>query len=278
MINLLKNNFIHFGCWNNGLCSKNNLINGLSKVTKKLNDYKDIDFISIAGDNYYPEKVNKEKTFNETNFISGFECLPTEINKYVTYGNHDIEDVFNNEKCKTLTEQLNKYKKNNKFIFFNDILTYNEYEKFIIIFIDTTLYTFNKDDFIYNTCYKYLFDNISNDLKMILKIDDLINYQNNKVLDIIKINNKKNIIIIGHHPIYSIKEKDNIKKYDSNEGLINFFSNNIFKDKKTYYLCADTHYYQESDIKINDNNIKQYIVGTGGADQDFPSKENNNHN
>ena len=110
---------------------------------------------------------------------------------------------------------------------------------------------------------------------MIFKLSDLINYQNNKVFDIIKINNKKNIIIIGHHPIYSIKEKDNKKKYDSNKGLINLFSNNIFKDKKTYYLCADTHYYQESDIKINDNNIKQYIVGTGGADQDTPTKENN---
>ena len=275
MINSVKNKFIHFGCWNNGECNKDNGINGLSKVTKKLNDYKDIDFISIAGDNYYPEKVNKEKNFNEDNFTNGFECLPKEILKYVIYGNHDIEDVFNNEKCKTLTEQLNKYSKDNKFIFFNDLLTYNEYNNFSIIFIDTTLYTFEKNEYIYNTCYKHLFNNISNDLKMILKLSDLINYQNNKVFDIIKNYNKKNIIIIGHHPIYSVKEKDNKNKFDTNKGLINLFSNNIFKDKKIYYLCADTHYYQESDIKINDNNIKQYIVGTGGAEQDTPTKENN---
>ena len=275
MINSIKNKFIHFGCWNNGRCNKDNGINGLSKVTKKLNYYKDIDFISIAGDNYYPEKVNKEKTFNKDNFISGFECLPKDILKYVIYGNHDVEDIFGNEKCKTLTEQLNKYSKDNDFVFFDDILTYN-YNNFIILFIDTTLYTFEKDEYISNTCYKNLFNNISNDLKIIFKIKDLINYQNNKVFDIIKINDKKNIIIIGHHPIYSVKEKDNKNKYDSNNGLINLFSNNIFKNLKTYYLCADTHYYQESDIIINNNKIKQYIVGTGGAELDTPTKENNN--
>jgi hypothetical protein len=272
------NKFIHFGCWNNGECNKDNGNNGLSKVAKKLNDNKLIDFISVAGDNYYPEKVNKIKSFNENNFTSGFNCLPNDILKYVIYGNHDIEDVFNNETCKTLNEQLNKYSKDNKFIFFNDVLTYNNYENFVIIFIDTTLYTFEKDDFISNTCYKHLFTNISDDLKMIFKIRDLINYQNNKVFNIINENNKKNIIIIGHHPIYSVKEKDNKKKYDSNNGLINLFSNDIFKNKKTYYLCADTHYYQKADIKINNNNIKQYIVGTGGAELDNPTKENNDSN
>ena len=269
-----KNKFIHFGCWNNGECNKDNGTNGLSKVVKKLNDYNDIDFISIAGDNYYPGKdLNKNKTFDEKNFISGFECLPKDILKYVIYGNHDIEDVFNNEKCKTLNEQLIKYNKNNNFIFFDDIITYN-YNKFIIIFIDTTLYTIKEDEYIFNTCYNYLFNNISNDFKKIFKIKDLINYQNNKILDLI-INNI-NIIIIGHHPIYSVKEKDKKFKYDNNSGLINLFSNYIFKSKNIYYLCADTHYYQESNIKINDNNIKQYIVGTGGAEQDNPTENNYN--
>ena len=50
--------FLHFGCWNN-LNKKNNL-NG---VMQKLKDYIEetksdpIKFISISGDNYYPEKV-----------------------------------------------------------------------------------------------------------------------------------------------------------------------------------------------------------------------------
>ena len=38
---------------------------------------------------------------------------------------------------------------------------------------------------------------------------------------------------------------------------------------KIYYLCADTHFYQKSEVTINNKlKIHQYIVGTGGADQD----------
>ena len=47
----------------------------------------------------------------------------------------------------------------------------------------------------------------------------------------------------------------------------------ILKSKKIYYLCADIHLYQQSTFTINPSAsneiiIYQYIVGTGGADQD----------
>lgn len=73
--------FIHFGCWNNGNCSSDGA-NGLSLTMKKLNSYieektetlDEIEFIVIAGDNYYPPK-GETKKFIEDDFISGFTPL-----------------------------------------------------------------------------------------------------------------------------------------------------------------------------------------------------------
>ena len=45
--------------------------------------------------------------------------------------------------------------------------------------------------------------------------------------------------------------------------------------KKIYYLCADTHYYQYSTICIDNLQIEQYIVGTGGANTDELPVDNN---
>ena len=50
-----KKSFIHFGCWNN-LCNENNT--GLRDVIAKLKTHiqnltTDVQFISVAGDNYY---------------------------------------------------------------------------------------------------------------------------------------------------------------------------------------------------------------------------------
>jgi len=55
--------FIHFGCWNNGKCEKDGN-NGLSKMSKLLENIiseETINFITLAGDNYYPTKnpINK---------------------------------------------------------------------------------------------------------------------------------------------------------------------------------------------------------------------------
>ncbi len=57
------NNFIHLGCWNNVNTKtkegKIKLLGCVNKVMEKLNSYikeNEVSFISIAGDNYYPEK------------------------------------------------------------------------------------------------------------------------------------------------------------------------------------------------------------------------------
>ena len=91
-------NFIHFGCWNNlnkGCLKK--VMNLLSeRLTTKYGAPK-IDFLTIAGDNYYPEKVKKvkgekkKKIINTTLLAEGFSYLPKEIPIYMVLGNHDLE-------------------------------------------------------------------------------------------------------------------------------------------------------------------------------------------
>ena len=84
---LLYMKFIHFGCWNNGQCSSDGT-NGLSLTMQKLNSYvkeNSVDFITVAGDNYYPPKGSAGKKFIIEDFTSGFSCLPLTIKKYLIF-------------------------------------------------------------------------------------------------------------------------------------------------------------------------------------------------
>jgi hypothetical protein len=272
--------FVHFGCWNNGLCSESGT-NGLSIMTKKLNEYiltNSIEFLTVAGDNYYPKKELTGKKFNDVEFNSGFECLPKQIKKYLIFGNHDIDDIIVNDegvalKCKILEEQIKKAEDNNTFEIFNDVL-HKIIGNTLIIMFDSNLYEEDKTKFIRDTCYNKLFNSFVE--KSELKIKDLIDYQNTFISDLITTNpTVKNIIFIAHHPIYSIKSKikNSVEIKDDYEttNLIIFLKNiqELLVGKKIYHLCADTHIYQEGIIILSPTiSIKQYIVGTGGASQD----------
>jgi hypothetical protein len=278
--------FIHFGCWNNGNCSTDGA-NGLSLTMNKLNSYIEekketidkIEFIVIAGDNYYPPKGTTKK-FIEADFISGFKCLPEEIPKYLIFGNHDIEDVITDEsgneiKCKTLTEQINFTSDKPSFTVFNEVL-FKKVNNTLIIMLDTNLYNIKIiSKPINQTCYSRLFNGLINNSTLTLK--DLIDYQNLFIENILKSNSEvENIIFIGHHPIYAIKakkDKDGVvnKAELKIPKFIDFFKDikPMLSGKQIYYLCADTHIYQQGIVKIlPDLEIKQYIVGTAGAPQD----------
>ena len=80
--------FIHFGCWNKGECTRDAIANDLSRVMSKLNTYigtNPIDFIVVAGDNYYPTTDDKT-IINQGYLESGFACLPSNVPKYILYG------------------------------------------------------------------------------------------------------------------------------------------------------------------------------------------------
>lgn len=270
--------FIHFGCWNNGLCGDNT--NGLSLTMRKLNSYLEtnpVDWIVIAGDNYYPTKDSGGKRFNLIEFESGFNCLPKTLTKYLIFGNHDIDDVIIKDdgteiKCKLLLSQQSLAEHDSTIKIFNDVM-YKKVDNTLIIMLDTNLYTWTDlTTKVSDTCYAKLFNNLVN--KSDLSIGNLIKYQNCRIKEIIQLNKSlNNIIFIGHHPIYSIKNKSGKKIVNKLTNFINFFKGieHVLQEKTIYYLCADTHLYQSGTITISDKlNIIQYIVGTGGAEQDTP--------
>ena len=53
--------FIHFGCWNN--LNNGQLMLVMNKLKEKVNE-ETYQFISVAGDNYYPLKEKEEKKYN----------------------------------------------------------------------------------------------------------------------------------------------------------------------------------------------------------------------
>jgi hypothetical protein len=309
------NSFIHFGCWNNGLCDKNEGTNGVSKVMNKLNKYarNNLKFISIAGDNYYPEKIKKEKSekkekgeksekkekgekikiIHTQNLVSGFTCLPNNVEINMILGNHDLETNTQNKQQLYIEDENQMEDMNNCFILNTEIKearkkpinearkkpinfvlqkTYELSKNTLIIMIDTSMY---EDDAInYIPCYnEYFQKNGVIDLP-ITNIIELQKLQRENILHKLDELNKtySNIIIIGHHPITGWKEKNdnNILIHPSIEFIKLLMD--IYKkhpSSKYYYLCADLHLYQQGTIKIDDKMvIEQYIVGTGGAELD----------
>jgi hypothetical protein len=290
--------FIHFGCWNKDKCDMIENKTNISKTMKLLKSTIDnatenkFNFISIAGDNYYPAKTTidgiKKLEFNRDNFTSGFNCLPKDIMKYIIFGNHDIKKPYEyydplvenkkekeNKRCYNLKQQL-EYFKDPNVIFFTDV-TYISHNTTLIIFIDTTLYEI-KNMAIADTCYT---ENIFPTADKSKDINELIRHQHMKIMEIIndpRNNQCKNLIMIGHHPLYSVKYGDGPKavngaKINVLPILINFIKTiiPILKSKNItmYYLCADTHLYQQGIVSINgEYDIHQYIVGTGGTKLD----------
>lgn len=292
--------FIHFGCWNeygykSGPSRENpNLINsGVTFVVDGLVQYiqsNPIDWIVVAGDNYYPQykpsDETKQKILNVDEFVNGFLALPSKITKYILLGNHDIQDKVimdipvpsikypnladdTTQTCKILNLQQN-------LALSNPDLNYQIFNKPICKVISNTL-VIMFDSFLFEAkeygCYTHLFDGFdkSNPKKNLKK---LIKYQIDIIKSEIKSNKQvQNIIFIAHHPICSARHLKDLRLVkQTNEKLIGFFKQLDKKlgNKTIYYLCADTHLYQHGIIRLDSGLIiNQYIVGTGGAHQDF---------
>jgi len=101
-------------------------------------------------------------------------------------------------------------------------------------------------------------------------IQDLIDYQNLEINRLINETTKNNIIIIGHHPIIGLRHSTKVGRTQAyfSDGLGRLFKT-IKTKKHLIYLCADIHAYQEGIVKIDDLSIHQFIVGTGGGEQDL---------
>jgi len=244
------------------------------------------------------KKQKKEKTIVPDNLISGFECLEKiPIKKYILLGNHDIENI--KDRCEIIDQQLvqiqnteNMYDENRPIIVKHFIIPHKNTQTLFILF-DTTVFT---DDIIINDdeedkenidlleCYKHIPElNYVNSFDDIRKhIQSYINGLLIKNTHNININDIKNVITVGHHPIVHYKMKNENKKNEHNKKLSKFIYENIFvplsqptppNERKYYHLCADTHHFQSGVITLNmeskgDMVINQFISGTGGATLD----------
>ena len=289
--------FIHFGCWNNIHSGLEENMDSIQKFLKLPSSKKNpIDFFSIAGDNYYPkkdksEKKNKgEKTIVEDDLRAGFNLLPVDDkNKFVILGNHDLETNMKfisssgketyDDSCKILElekeitdEREDTFLNLFKFLF-------DDESKTLIIFLDTTMYV-NAEDFEkYQACYRKLPIPVSS-TKSSNYQDRLIEYQNNAIIKYISQRRAiDKLVIIGHHPLIYLKNKEG--KIKAKQDIPNIMSllSSIFETCPTsdfFYLCADLHLYQEGEVTFQDKIIKQYIVGTGGTklDDEIPKDYN----
>lgn len=288
--------FIHFGCWNNlNIKEKEGKIKEigcLKKVMKLLEaNLSGVDFIVIAGDNYYPKKEKtiegeKKKRIIPSKLEEGFNLLPKEIPIVMILGNHDLETNLNPRKPKLFIEgnpeesrscsilELEKLSKgsNIEYTFFKDQMMDNGT---LVIMIDSDVYSIDAYKFL--PCYNiFLSENFEN-------IDNVKEYQYNLIFQKINqynaIGSIKNLIIIGHQPITGIKYKDGVKQPPLND--IPYFKpvlleiyNLLGSEINYFYLCADLHLYQDGLITLKNEEeqkemkIKQFIVGTGGTELD----------
>ncbi len=255
---------ILFGCWNKGYCDvrKKKTMNGLSLVMNSLQQKKNIKCIFVMGDNYYSDINNKKRIFNNDNFVSGFDCLNnlSTDNTFILYGNHEYNDKYDNAKCTSVKKQLNYVKHNEHLTYYSqDIEPYVINNKCYIM-IDSNIYTkyTNKE------CLNYVYgNNYSKTEQTKLLINKIKNIKN---VD------KKELVIIGHHPIITQHKNEHTEII---KGLISLMVKICKISNKVSYICADTHYYEQGTIKITNTNnetfvVNQYIVGTGGANLDEP--------
>ena len=284
--------FIHFGCWNN---MKNGTVvrDVMTSLKRRIADSSapSIDFITVAGDNYYPDKRDdgngkKKKTIDAYDLEDGFGELPDEPDIYMILGNHDLDTnnaskpkskLFINdaeeEGCNILTLQQNSVANisNIQFELYKEIIMSDDT---LVLMIDTSMYEDNATKYI--ECYRIFLEDPS------LDIDKLRTRQLEDIRASLKKYSQgiKNLILIGHHPIIGVKYKDGGIK---TEAEIPFFKDalreiySLTKDVNHSYLCADIHLYQKGDISIDMGggdtmNIEQHIVGTGGTklDPDVP--------
>ena len=336
---VIESRFIHFGCWNNTNDTKGETIGKLKKVMEHLATFIENpgehsiykykpDFVIVAGDNYYPNKETtgesgkkrKIKTIYKNKLIEGFKLLPDNIEVNMILGNHDLENnnMENSSlnvapeidegvniqegvgECFILKTEIDAVKtsgdkKNINLKTFNVKLINDT----LILMIDTSMYTSDEDGKAMLPCYKHILpEHVTSDIVALRSHqDDLIK---SEIANHLQINNIKNIIIVGHHPIIAIKMKgkkpndesvksekklkdeseknlvvlDDIPFFMETLKMINKTVTDTKKDVKYHYLCADLHLFQSGVITIPGETpepamvINQYIVGTGGTELD----------
>lgn len=292
---------VHFGCWNNISCDKEDKYNYRDIVLDYIKQYEsDYKAVIISGDNWYTNEYTdnngqKYKMYFTNILHSGLYKL-YELQKpiHIILGNHD-EDIDNLE---DMTEykidcMLNTEKfyidliNNNKSIY---VPTLEELQTKSLLHLSTYLKTHKQKskilstkkqiqlyeakeivqyEFIDGQLFIFLNTNIFQD-KSIESIELYIN----QIHEIIANNRTKYIFVVGHFPITSLSVKNNniiITKICKHKEICNLFIETL-STYNAIYLCADTHNFQIMKIA----NIIQIVVGTGGARPDILRESQSN--
>jgi DNA repair exonuclease SbcCD nuclease subunit len=252
------------------------------------------------------EKTKKEKntsTKTKTIFPSkldeGLLLLPERIPIYMILGNHDLEtnkerNLYvedpnkreENEKCEIIDLELKslKARTNVKYYFFK---AKHIYPNTLILMIDTSIYEI--DETKYLDCYNKFFASnpLYKDKDLTFSTIEKLKAYQLRLINIACLAYKgiTNLIIVGHHPIYQLKNKttkdppSSTAEYKSDIHLsftpvLRKIFTNLPPSTNYYYLCSDLHLYQKGLIEISFKNpietmtIHQYIVGSGGTELD----------
>lgn len=208
------------------------------------------DFGIVAGDNIYPHvltttNVIKKKEYNHEVIVSGFAALDN-VNAPVkmVLGNHNVLNVTwkPNMGIKEYEEHVSKLSKNISLILENKV----------------------ENRGIANVWYL--------DSNEATKIADFINTTINNAIEDFEASTWN--IIVGHHPLFSIKTKYVSGIVDESKdkvALLNDFDNimtAISKLKNPVYLCADVHNFQVGVIRYKGVSLPMVVAGTGGAQPD----------
>lgn len=261
---------IHFGCWNYYKDEVSPFEYVLESIREHIIGKKDV-VISVAGDNYYPEKQgngkDKKKYIKPENLLKGFKQLTSLADEnniiIMIQGNHDLEkellldDNEPTENCELIVQEATLSKNITNKLFNSK---YDKHSNTLILWIDTTMYVAEDEFSKYDECYG-IFKYGTNQLR-------LQNVQKDFVLKNVTKHPGAKILLIGHHPIICIKKKKRRDQYPKDiPGIFDLLL--VFKTNFITYLCADLHLYQEGTIELKNHMvIKQYIVGTGGTKLD----------
>ena len=249
--------FIQFGCWNNLNTKvkdgKEKRIGCLNDVIDLLNDYlinveNKPKFLIVSGDNYYPGKqkdpadeTRKIKTIYPDKLREGFQMLPNNLPIYMILGNHDLETNTKKENlyienlntpeqkdCKILELEMASKLHNVEYNFCKNVMLKNGT---MVLMVDTSIYEEEKNSSKYLQCYNKFFESLGLSFTSIAQIRE---YQIQRITEAITGKELRNLIIVGHHPFFQLKnkEKEKDKKKEKEEGKKKEKEEGKEKDKK----------------------------------------------
>ena len=297
------NQFIMFGCWNS-LNKENGLESTMTKMKEHISE-NPVDFIAVAGDNYYPTKPDKKekdkkdkdkkkekkeemgkepkkkeksktdmKEIIPDNLLKGFDLLPKNVPIKMILGNHDLETNTLGKMELRIGDEVEDagtctiLTLEQRFVSNNPNI---QLSLMHYVLMNNTL-VLMIDTSIYDPDDAESFLPCYNkEIKSDVNVESIILNQHAFIHEQIRNHQTPNLIIIGHHPITAIKNKKGAQI------LINPFPLFI-EELRTLgqyshltnitYLCADLHLYQSGTVTIfgpEPVTISQYVVGSGGT-------------